>query len=385
MFEQYKSVLKKLIQNIFGCVMRIFPINPHKIIFLNFRACGFGDNPKYLALELLNRNRNYDLVWIVKDRKDEFPVGIRTIKYGTIRCLYEQATAKVWIYNIRQFIRTPKRKGQFFVQTWHGPCAFKRIEGQLEENSISHNYLLAAKYDGKVTDLMLSNSRIQTQEFKNDFWYSGQVCEYGSPRNDVLFSPSSMVKEKVYEILEIRKDDFIILYAPTFRDNSDKNPYDIDFNKVIKECEKIKGQNVTILIRMHPNVTEMDSLFCYSKKIKNVTNYPDMQELLCVSDMLITDYSSSILDYAITEKPIVCYVNDLESYINNRGLNQLFYSLPYPLAKSQEELYRIIANYDKYSDYGAIKQFINDYGSYDNGNASRLVVDIIEKKLMEDI
>ncbi|EJG46211.1 wciY domain protein [Streptococcus pneumoniae 2070335] len=114
------------------------PIQSNKIIFDNFGGRGFGDNPKYILEELVSREKNLDLVWVTKDREISIPEGVRVVKYGSYRSFYEWLTARVWVDNIRNSDRPWKRKGQIYLQTWHGSDGVKLIEKSVAGNLKKH-------------------------------------------------------------------------------------------------------------------------------------------------------------------------------------------------------------------------------------------------------
>ena len=96
-FLQIKSQLFKLF-------IKTAPIKKHKIIFNNFCGKGYGDNLKYIAEEILNRSRDYDLVWMVNDLNEQFPNGIRPVLYHSRRAHYELATSKIIISSMPSVI-----------------------------------------------------------------------------------------------------------------------------------------------------------------------------------------------------------------------------------------------------------------------------------------
>lgn len=357
-------------------------VQKNKILFINFNGKGYGDNPKYVCDYLRENYPGLDLVWLSKTR-DNFPSGVRVVKYGSLRSLYEQATAAVWAYNIRAFFRIPKKRGQYFIQLWHGSIGFKLLEA---DAVLPKSYVKKAKYDAKVTDLMVSNSAMQTMNFRKSFWYSGKILEGGLPRNDALYrfihehDTQKSVTKKVKEYFTLPESAYCILYAPTFRDNDSISYIDFDFQEILRSCSRAQNNNCYILVRFHPNVMLNSDTIQYSHQIINASLYPDMQELLAVSDMLITDYSSSILDCILLEKPCVMYANDLESYSVTRGLTELYFKLPYPIARTKEELYSEVEKASGSFNKNAVLKFKNDYWKpvFDGKSSMRAGEEIIK-------
>ncbi|MGC4387339.1 CDP-glycerol glycerophosphotransferase family protein, partial [Streptococcus suis] len=110
-------------------------------------------------------------------------------------------------------------------------------------------------------------------------------------------------KDKIRKSLSINLEDKVVLYAPTFRDDGNLDYLNLDFEKLVCSLETGFGESVTLLIRLHPNAIHNSEKINFSKKIKNASFYSDMQELLIVSDVLISDYSSAITDFILLEKP----------------------------------------------------------------------------------
>ena len=351
-------------------------VNKKKIVFENFLGRGFGDNPKYIALELLNRKLNYDLVWIVnRGTSYTFPKGIRTVERGSFRELFELATARFWIDNTRKEEFIYKRKKQCYIQTWHGFVPLKKMEKDAIQ-TLSKDYIFSAIHDGAMTDLMLSGCKIRTRLYNMSFWYDGEVKEWGSPRNDIFFKDFNY-KEKVSEFFKIDSKYKILLYAPTFRDDRSVTPYNIDFEKLILTLQNKFGGEWKVLIRLHPNIADQCSFMKYSNTIINASSYDDIQELFAASDVLITDYSDCMFEFSLMRKPVFLYTPDLESYTKSRDFYRDFKSLPYPMADTNDNLRTLILDFDNKTYDDSLTIFFEEIGVLENGTASKSVVDYI--------
>jgi CDP-glycerol glycerophosphotransferase len=156
-------------------------------------------------------------------------------------------------------------------------------------------------------------------------------------------------------------DGRIVLYAPTFRRSGTIEPYRIDWGDMIPRLERMfGGAKVTLLLRLHPNLigkADTSSLINHPSVI-DMTRYHDMQELLCVSDMLITDYSSSMFDYAMLRRPCMLYATDVAEY--DRGYYYDFRELPFPLAQNSEQLINLIENFDEKEYQRDLKTFLDE-------------------------
>ena len=107
--------------------------------------------------------------------------------------------------------------------------------------------------------------------------------------------------------------------------------------------------------------------------------YPDIQELLYIADILITDYSTTMFDFAIMKKRIYLFANDIEEYQSMRGLKPIYFELPFPICKTNKELQEQILNYNEKEYNDKIEKFLNKYMSFDKGDASYKVVERIKK------
>ena len=195
---------------IFRRIFRLFPINQRKVVFCSYYGKGYSDNPKAIAESLLASGQHLKLVWLLQDRRDatSLPPGIRPASYWGIHRAWELSTAAVWVDNCRRGERG-KRKGQHYLQTWHG-FALKRIEADAEQ-ALDGPYVRGCMQDSAQCDLMVSGSGFMTQLYQRAFWYDGPVAEYGSPRNDVLFSSQPHLLQKVRQAFSLPENQKLVL------------------------------------------------------------------------------------------------------------------------------------------------------------------------------
>lgn len=358
-----------------GGLLRWLPINRHKIVLNNFQGRGYGDSPKYIAEEIIRQKLPYDLVWLVADLNMELPSGIRKVKLQSVRASYELSTAKVIISNVKVALPYHKKRSQFYIQTWHGSMAFKAIEKDAQEK-LNPNYLKETIADSKQINLFLSCNSVQTQEIQTVFWYDGEIFESGSPRNDMLYRPIQY-KDAVKRKLGMEPSTKVVLYAPTFRDDFRTDVYNLDLALVSKSLSDSLGGEWRILVRLHPNVMKENIVKLTSDSI-DVTSYPDMQELLLVADVLITDYSTIIYDMAIMRKVILLYAPDLDDYKNNRGLKPIYFNLPSRINQSNDELLDYICSLDLDEYKKRLDEFLSHVQIFDDGKASQRVVERIK-------
>ena len=364
----------KIIRQVFF----LFPVKANRCVFMNFAGRGYGDNPKYITEYLLKQKKDLEIIWLTNSRPEEFPADVTIIKYGTLRAYYMLGTAKIWVDNVRYLKGIKKKRSQIYIQTWHASFSQKKLEKEAEP-LLGVAYVRAAKKDGKIANVMLSNSKLQSQDFKENFWFKGKILECGYPRNDILInnSKNSLFIENIKKKMNLPLDYKIVLFAPTFRDSDDMSNYILDFDKISKIVSKHYGKRTIVLVRLHPNVAKKSDELRYSPNVINASNYPDMQELLLLADLLITDYSTSIFDIMLINHEVIIYAKDIEEYNISRGLKSIFWELPFPLAESDDQLYHILNQPGQYNDREKVEQFKHMYGTFDDGNGSKMVGDYI--------
>lgn len=362
-------ILKKLMVLLFY-FCRIFPVKKDKMIFLNFNGKGFGDSPKYICNELLKKNYS-NIYWIVNNYNEFVPNNIKKIKKNPLLYAFHISTSKVIINNTRFPFFVRKRRNQYYIQTWHSTLRLKKIEKDII-NNLSDEYIYAAKNDSKMINLMLCGSKHSMNTFKNSFWYDGEIMMSGTPRLDVFFD--NKLTKMTY--IKIRKkfggiNKKIILYVPTFRKNLNIFEFG-NINNLFHETS-----DYLILLRAHPgSEIEID----LNNNMIDVTDYPDLQELIIACDYFITDYSSCMFDAMIAQKKCVLYTPDLSEYLkSNRELYFDINELPFPCVNNIIELEEKIRNFDEEKYLKKVKLFENEIGLEEHGNASIRVCEKIEE------
>lgn len=362
----------------------IFPIKRNKIVFVNYSGKGYGDNGKYIVEEIIRRKLDCDIVWAVNQNKEvrsDIPKQIRVIKYGSVVHLYELATAKIWVDNCRKIFCPPKRKNQYYIQTWHSPLRLKKVEKDAEL-TLRPAYVKSAIRDSKNTDLMISGCDFSWNIYRNSFWYDGEILKTGTPRCDLFFQDNKNIKQKVINYFELDPNSKIILFAPTFRRNNSSDAYSLEYRNILKILEGKYGQEWIFLVRLHPNVSTLSAYMEYSDKVLNATNYEDMQELLYATDILITDYSSAMFDMAIARKPCFLHGKDIEDYLSNeREMYFRFDQLPFDFSKTDEELLKNISSFNECEYKRKLDDFSKKINLYEDGTASIQLVEKIKSIL----
>jgi CDP-glycerol glycerophosphotransferase len=314
------------------------------------------------------------MVWLVSDVSLECPAAIRKVKLQSLKASYELSTAKVIVSNVRATLPYKKKLTQYYIQTWHGSVAFKAIEKDAVDK-LRPDYVREAVADSRMISLFLSSNSIQTHEIQTCFWYDGEIFESGSPRNDMLFMGDN-VKNRIKQRLGLVPDTKVVLYAPTFRDDFRTDVYNLNLPEVCSRLTSSLGGRWTALARLHPNVMEA-GIMVYGDTVLNASSYPDMQELLLIADVLITDYSSTIYDAAIMHKLVLLYAPDLDDYKANRGLKQVYFDFPARVCQTQDELFSFVDELDMAAYHARLRAFLGKIRIFDDGHASQRVADRI--------
>lgn len=364
----------------FSTLVPLLPIKKGKILFIGYYGSQYGCSPKYLSEYIVKAHPEWDVVWAFTEPQKHDVKGVRKVRYLSFRYFYELYTSRVLVTNYRMTDDYRKRKGQYYVMTWHSSLRLKKIEGDVEENLPEH-YVRMAKNDSKKIDLLLSGCQFSDGIFRRAFWYDGTILPSGTPRCDIFYSPDTEERRnKVKSALGLSTDDNVLLYAPTFRKGDKLNCYNLDFERLAHVLGQKKGGNWKVLLRLHPHLQAYSKELLKGQNVLDVTRYDDIQELLLVSDMLITDYSSLMFDFAETRRPCCLYAPDLEDYQKeDRGLYFDINRLPFPLCVTQEDLENQIQSFDEKKYRESIGSFLKEVGSYEDGKASERVTRYIEK------
>lgn len=360
------------------------------------RGRKYGDNPGYILEELRRQCPNLDFVWLEGDDFDvNTPSWCRRVLYRiTPKTVYELSTARVIIdsHRFRSTIR--KRKGQLFIETWHGGLGMKKIEMDTEIVRRSKVQMSELKNTCKLADVFISNSDHLSNIYRRAFGYKGPIWKCGYPKDDIMVQNHSHLVENVRKELNVSPEKKILLYAPTYRneiafgDEKDFSVYDIDYERVKLAIQERFGGEWVILVKWHPTmVPYIKHNNIYYDGVTDVTNYNDMQGLLCTTDILISDYSSCLFDAALRGIPCFTYAKDFDKYKETQGTYFEMEELPFPYAKDNDELIKNIRNFDKNNYIQRWNLFKKETGLIVNGHSAKDIAgkinEYIKKKCVD--
>lgn len=363
--------------SLFFHLLGFFVATDEKLVLLS--ASGgrkYGDSPKELfeAMRKDPRFSGYRYVWAFEN-PDRFCVdGCDKVQMDSLAYFLTALKAKVWItsVNIERGLRFKKR-GTLYINTWHG-AGTKKIGNACSGRK---------DYDFSDVDMMLVQSDFEKEIFLRDFLCRPEaIRKVGFPRNDELFH---MQQEQINELrreLGIPEGKKVLLYAPTWRDSKDGGiSYDFDPPVDMKEWERQLSDEWVVLFRTHPFTTKFHVEF--NDFIRNVTSYENLNHLLAMTDILITDYSTIIYDCVIAGKPFICFGYDYDEYKDERGFYfDLKEEYPGGVLKTQEEVFDRIQELSSSDDLPAFEQFRRKYVQA-GGNATSAVLDELSSRLGE--
>lgn len=372
--DRIKLICEKSAQRVFSAVTHI----EKKVLFSSFLAKKYSDNPRAISEKMHELYPDYKLVWAINDTEaaKEAPDYVKVVKTTSLS-YYKELASSFCVVNNEAFTQAfCKRKGQFYIQTWHGDRGIKRIL----YDSLDKRGITTDKYiDGAVTDVFVVGSEYAIDRIPISFHYNGEVENSGCPRNDGLVISDPEAEREIRKRIEVSEDAKILLYAPTLRRNKKVVDATVDLKKIM-ELLRLKGENWVCLVRAHPkslglNISED------VKDIIDVSKYQDMADLLRISDMLITDYSSSAGDFVLTDKAVILAQFDLEQF---KEEGRTFFAdideIGYIITHSQEELNNVISTYSDEDYKKSCEKVKSFFRVHETGKSSQIICDRIDKE-----
>lgn len=368
-------------------------IDDKVILYDSYFGRGMICNPYAIFLELKSNKdfKDYTHVWVIEDKYGNEPVmeqfkndkNVFAISRHSDDHLRYLASAKYIITNVSLPFYYCKKEGQVYVNTWHGTpiksLGYDMPDAPVTISNVLRNFL-SADYIVSANPFLTS---IYLNKYKLKGLYEGTIIEEGYPRNDRLFSTDSEAVLKLLDKygVEVDSKKDIILYAPTWK-GSDYNHPSIDVDEYInfkRDLEAIiDTDKYQVLLKPHQVVyKEMKKAGLMSDSL--IPAFIDTNELLSVTDILISDYSSIFYDYLVTDKPVLFYIPDIDEYKNYRGLYLSPDQLPGPCLTKVDQIGYVINNLEphlnKYSDaYKKAKEFACPM---DDGSVAKRIVDVV--------
>jgi CDP-glycerol glycerophosphotransferase len=319
------------------------------VLFEAFEGKVIGDSPLDIFNALTVARPDLEFFWSVKPGVSA-PAGSTALKYGSREWLKVLASAKYLVNNSAFPWYFKKVTGQVYLQTWHG-TPLKRLVRDIEAGKVSAQYLSTMRKESAAWDYLISPSAYATKCFETAFAFpikggSGKLLEVGYPRNDRLSAAADSrveSRDRVRKQLDVKPQTQLVLYAPTWRDTNRNAVGTLQTVNHIDAATKLP-KGFQLMYRGHSM-----TLDAHNSKTANgaidVTDYPDITELYLAADVLITDYSSVMFDFAVTGKPMIFLTPDIEKYVSVRGFYFDFVAeAPGPICHTTAEVMDALEN-----------------------------------------
>ena len=356
-------------------------IDPDKVVFCCFNGTAYGDNPRCISERLHVLRPGTKIVWLLTDGaaqrlKPILPDYITIATYRSDAAYRALATARVLVDNATQDRYLTLSEGrQFYVQTWHGDRAIKKI-----------CYDLNMPGDGRRLEercaRVLTGSTFGEKLYRTAFRYKGAYIKAGSPRNDILVRGDPDRARAVRASLGVPGNTRLLLYAPTYREKGDVIPRAarMDMERTLNRLEQKTGGKWMCLFRAHYLSAGID-LQAVQGRVVDATSYPDMADLLLIADMVVTDYSSCALDFIVMDRPALFYMPDWQAYAADRGVYFDAPESPLMTAADQTGLEALIDGLTPegvLANCAAIREY---FGYYETGRATDAACEYIIGRL----
>lgn len=394
-----KSIIKKVLNKVINYLYRTFyyfiPVNKKTVLFIAYHGRGYLCNPKAIHqyMSECSEYKDYNFIWAIKKNKQVNIPNAKVIRYYSPQYFYYLARSKYWIFNCKMPSYLQKKKNQVYLQTWHG-TPLKRLAHDINigENITFYRTRMSRgqmvrTYDNdcKKYDYFLSANPFSTEKFLSAFRLDkNKIIECGYPRNDYISNITTNEIEYLKFKYGIPQNKKVILYAPTWRDNSFIDKGYIHHLKADFELWKEQlGNEYVVIFKPHYLIVNRYENKDLEGFLFSIHEDVDINEVYVMSDVLITDYSSVFFDYAILNRPILFYMYDLKEYqeeIRGFYLN-IHEDLPGDIITDELVLLEKLKYLQEYtSEYREkLTEFNLIYNCFQHGICSKIVVEKVIK------
>ncbi|MGY1604343.1 CDP-glycerol glycerophosphotransferase family protein [Geodermatophilus sp. SYSU D00815] len=350
-----------------------------KVVYRSFDG-RYSDNPRALHEALVARGDDIEHVWMCEPGQEgSVPPGNAVVSLDGPDAVAALESAQLVVASIHLDVDWTKGEDATYLQMWHGtPLKGVHRDVVFQPESVPE----LADRDIARWDLLLSQNADAARLLPAAFGYRGPVAETGYPRNDLLGAPDSAeLRRRVRAELGIPAGSTAVLYAPTWRDDEvAADGPDLQLHLDPARFAERLGPDHVLLVRLH-HVVGGASHDLDAPGVVDVSGHPDVRLLYLAADVLVTDYSSSPFDFALTGKPIVYFTYDLEHY--RTDLRPLYLDLeeiaPGPLLTTPDEVLDALHDLDglraTYRD--RYERFRERFCAHDDGRATDRVLDLV--------
>jgi CDP-glycerol glycerophosphotransferase (TagB/SpsB family) len=343
---------------------RVEPENA--IYFESFYGRAACDNPLGIDRVIARDHPEVRRYWSVTDGSVAVPPGAIRVIEGSAEWWRARAAARVLVVNdwLRWYFR--RRAHQHVLQTWHGTMLKKLAR---DRPDMSRRRRFAILRQARRWDALLAQNEYSAAIFRTSYAFNGPIWTTGYPRNDVFGDPSRA--DAVRAAIGLPDGVHAVLYAPTWRDDRDEM---VDYLDLAEFAASLPSDHV-LLVRGHSRTLAFGQ-DVRAEQLLDVTSYPDVADLMLVADLLVTDYSSVMFDFAATGKPMVFYTPDIAHY--GEVLRGFYFDLladaPGPVVTTADELRSAILDPRPSEFAGRYARWQAKFTALDDGHAAERVV-----------
>ena len=381
-------------------VLRLLPIDDNLVLFSEYWAGGYGCNPRAIFEQLPETAPHLRGAWLIDDAKAALlPPGTEHVAPGSFKRFMLFARAKYFVNNVNFAGSYVKRPGQVHIQTMHG-TPLKHVGLDVMSSSVASTAVDPVRQPrrsgGKVVpidearsarefeNLLRRSDRwdyaISSNAYSTEMWSHAYPCRYewlesGYPRNDALVNATNDDVRAARELLGVPDGATAILYAPTFRETVGDTSMRIDVGSLLEKL----GNEAVVIVRAHHTATAGPAMraLIESGRVIDGSRVPWILPCYLAADVLITDYSSTMFDYALLDRPIITYADDWPSYRETRGTYfDLLAEPPGLVARNQRQLEEMLVSGDYDGDDARTVRatFRERFCQYDDGQAAARVI-----------
>ncbi|SJZ87989.1 CDP-glycerol glycerophosphotransferase, TagB/SpsB family [Pilibacter termitis] len=371
----FVRIAMKLIFMQFLVWQKLCKVKRQKVLFTSDSRTKIGGNEQFVY-EQLQRHHEVKSAFVYP-RKIKSPFSFRYL----FVLPFELATSKVIVVDDYQqaIFEVPYRKEQEIVQLWHATGAFKTFG--FSRLGKAHGPSLHSKGNRVYTHAFVSSDFVKPFYAEAFGILENKVISLGVARDDDFFDELRLQaqKEKVQKEIPAINGKRVVLIAPTFRGDLTTEVYYptesvLNFEQLYEYGE---ANNTIFLLKLHPYIAEKPIIPApFNERVIDCSNYREVNDLLVVADLLVTDYSSVVFNYATFERPMIFYAYDLEEYVSERDFYVNFEDFtPGEIVRNMDELLRALSVSEM--NLVKVREFKNKYYEHQDNEASKRIAEFV--------
>lgn len=355
------------------------PLNDKCIAFESLWGRRYSCNPAALYEYIDKYHPEYECVWFLNDTDTPINGRAKKVKRGTEEHRRYLATAKYFVFNNNMPRSFKKRDGQVIVQTMHG-TPFKSFGLDVKEEAETEKQRIMVVERSALWDYLIAQGEFTKNMAWRWFRYDKTILETGYPRTDALYAPDEEAAADVRRTLGLPAGRKVILYAPTWRE-MDRFDMILDLD----EMRRSLSDEYVLLVRLHHFVAEFYKVPEDGKFIFDAGGIEKIEDLFAITDVLITDYSSVMFDFALTDKPMIFFAYDLDEYTKeDRGSYfRIEDEAPGTLARTTGEVIDAVktSGVQNNAESSRVASFREKYLTYENADScSKVFEEVFVRK-----